>query len=120
MRKPVLCVSLFALGLLAGCGGGSAAPSSSGGTPPTSGGQVVLKAINVLPSNSSITPFTTEQFTAMGTCSDGTTKDLTSQVSWNSTPNTVSIVSDSAPTKGLVRALIPGVSVYNSNFWKHR
>ncbi len=111
MRKPVLCVSLFALGMLAGCGGGSAAPSNSGGTPPTSGGQVVLKAISVLPSNSSITPFTTEQFTAMGTYSDGTTKDLTSQVSWNSTPNTVSTVSDSAPTKGLVRALAPGVSV---------
>jgi hypothetical protein len=72
---------------------------------------VVLKAINVLPSNSSITPFTTEQFTATGTYSDGTTKDLTSQVSWNSTPNTVSTVSDSAPTKGLVRALAPGVSV---------
>jgi hypothetical protein len=111
MRKLFLCVCLSYLGLLVGCSGGTAAPSTGGGNSGGSAGPVVLKAIQISPANSSILPLASKQFTAMGSYSDGSTKDLTSQVSWNSMPNTVTTISDSAPTKGVVQGLTPGVSV---------
>jgi len=111
MRKLVVSLGLSCLGLLAGCSGGSAAPGTGGANSGGPGGQVVLKSLQISPANSSILPLTSKQFTAMGTYSDGSTKDLTSQVSWNSTPNTVSSISDSTPTKGLVHGVSAGVSV---------
>lgn len=111
MRKLVLCVGLGCMGLLAGCGGGSAALSSGSGNQGTPG-PVVLKSIAISPSNSSILPLTSTQFTAKGNYSDGSTKDLTTQASWNSSPNTVASVSNSVPTIGVVQASsTPGVSV---------
>jgi hypothetical protein len=46
----------------------------------------------------------TEQFTALGSSSDGTTKDITSQVTWSSTETDVATISAS----GLATGLKPG------------
>jgi hypothetical protein len=110
MRKLFLCVGLSCLGLLAGCGGGSAASSPGSGNQ-GGPGPVVLKSIAITPSNATILPFTTKQFSATGKYSDGTTKDLTSQVAWNSTPSTVVNISNSAPTVGVVQGLTPPTGV---------
>ena len=73
-------ISLLRIALLlpllllpAGCGGGG------GGAPsgPT------LRSISVTPANSSLLSGLTLQFTATGTFSDGSTQNLTSQVTWS-------------------------------------
>jgi 6-phosphogluconolactonase (cycloisomerase 2 family) len=64
--------------ILVGCGGGSSA---------------TLKSIAVTPANPTITSLTAmQQFTATGTYSDNTTKDLTSQVTWASQTTTVATI----------------------------
>src|SRR5437867_12219155 len=45
-----------------------------------------LTSIAVTPTNPSIANGTTRQFTATGTFSDSRTQDLTTQVTWSSTP----------------------------------
>src|SRR6266568_3619015 len=70
-------------GLLQGCGGGPSDP------PP-----VVLRSISVSPSAPQLALGVTQQFTANGTFSDGTTGDVSSQVTWtSSSPTVASIVS---------------------------
>ena len=70
--RVILLLSLAILPM--GCGGGG------GGNPagPT------LTSITVTPANTSVAAGSTRQFTATGTYSDGTTKDITSQVTWSS------------------------------------
>jgi plastocyanin len=65
-------------------------------------------SIMVMPANPSIAPGTTEQFMAMGTLSDGTTQDLTSQVTWASTNAAVATVSNAAGSQGLATARASG------------
>lgn len=75
VSKPfLLCALLAFLGLQVGCGS-----SAVGG-----GGNPVLTSIGVTPLNGSVTVKNTEQFTATGNYSDGSTKDLTSSASWTS------------------------------------
>ena len=62
----------------------------------------VLTAIVVTPSNSSIANGTTEQLKATGAFSDGTTQDLTTQVSWTSSSDTIAHVDDTPVSPGLV------------------
>jgi hypothetical protein len=62
----------------------------------------VLTAIVVSPSNSSIANGTTEPLTAIGAFSDGTTQDLTTQVSWVSSSDTIAHVDDTPVSPGLV------------------
>jgi hypothetical protein len=45
-----------------------------------------LVSIAVTPTSFLLAPNTTQQYTATGTYSDGSTKDITSSVSWNATP----------------------------------
>ena len=45
---------------------------------------VTLKTITITPSNATISIGATQQFTAMGTFSDSSPKDLTTQVTWKS------------------------------------
>ncbi len=58
----------------------------NGGTPPT------LSSIAVTPGNPSIPKGTTQQFTATGTYSDGSTQNLTSTVAWSSSNTTVATI----------------------------
>jgi uncharacterized protein YjdB len=51
-----------------------------------------LRSIAVTPSNPSISPSQTQQFTAMGTYSDGSAKDITASVTWASSNTAVASV----------------------------
>jgi hypothetical protein len=62
----------------------------------------VLTSLTVTPANSSIPVGTSEQLTATGTFSDGTTKDLTTSVTWGSSDATLAIVSSAAGSQGFV------------------
>ena len=58
-------------------------------------GTAAIVSIAVSPSNASIPLGTTQQFTATGTYTDGSTQDLTSSVNWSASPtNVVSIGAD--------------------------
>ncbi|MGE3975367.1 MAG: beta strand repeat-containing protein [Bdellovibrionales bacterium] len=60
----------------------------------------VLVSITVTPSNSTITPLATKQFTAMGVYADGSTQNLTASVTWASTNILAATISNAAATKG--------------------
>lgn len=97
MRYVNLLALLILLHLLitAGCGGG-------GGSHPT------LTSIAVTPASATLTVGETRQFTASGTYSDNSTKDITSKVTWTSSPVGTATVSNTAGTKGLVTAITEG------------
>ncbi len=88
-------------GLLAACGGGSS--SSGGGTvpPPT------LKSIAVTAASASVGVGATDQLSAVGTYSDGTTQTITTTVTWTSGTASVATVASS----GLATAVATGTSV---------
>lgn len=89
---------LFALGVLqlalVGCGGGSSSTSTTPTNP-----AVTLKSIQVSPSTATVVVGKNQSFTATGTYSDGSSKDITSSVSWSSAAtNVVAITSSGAAT----------------------
>ena len=51
-----------------------------------------LQSIAVTPANPSVADGLTEQFTATGTFSDGSTQDLTTQVTWASATTSVATI----------------------------
>ncbi len=69
-----------------------------------------LVSIAVTPANSSIAAGKTQQFTATGTYSDGTTKNLTSTASWTSTSPGVATIN----TAGLATAAAVGTTTINA------
>lgn len=92
--------SLIAAALLmfviAGCGG-------DGGD---GGGGATLSSIAVTPANPSIAVGTTQQFTATGTYSDGSTQDITASVTWISSDETKATIDAS----GLAMAVAAGAT----------
>jgi uncharacterized protein YjdB len=66
-----------------------------------------LVSIAVLPANPSIAQNTSEQFSATGTFTDGSTRNLTAQVAWSSS-NTVAVTVGGS--SGLAKSLTPGSS----------
>jgi len=70
----------------------------------------VLASMSVTLQNASLARGTTTQATATGTYSDGTSQDLTTQVTWSSDAPSVASVSNAAGSKGLVSALAEGTS----------
>jgi trimeric autotransporter adhesin len=69
-----------------------------------------LVSIAVTSTALSIAPSTKEQFIATGTYNDGSTQNLTGNVSWASSNTSVATVSSSAPTQGMVKALSAGTT----------
>jgi hypothetical protein len=69
-----------------------------------------LSSIQIDPPNPAIAAGTTQALTANGMFSDGSTLDVTSQVSWSSTMLTVATVSNAAGTRGVVTAVNTGMS----------
>ncbi|OGU16600.1 MAG: hypothetical protein A2076_02690 [Geobacteraceae bacterium GWC2_53_11] len=69
----------------------------------------VVTAISVSPPNPTVLSVTTKQFTATGTYSDGTTADITSQVSWSSSNETLAIMSGS-----VALTLAPGAATVSA------
>jgi hypothetical protein len=66
-----------------------------------------LSSIAVTPANPSIGVGATQQFTATGTFSDRTTRDLTSFVTWTSSNTVVAII---GPNNSVTPPLLPGVA----------
>jgi len=66
-----------------------------------------LKSIAVTPSNPSISPSQTQQFTATGTYSDGSTKNISTSVTWASSNTGVATIGTSS---GLATSVTAGTS----------
>jgi uncharacterized protein YjdB len=81
---------------IAGCGSAGTSPSPR-----------TLASLAVTPANSSIIVGNTQQLTATGTYSDGSTSNLTSSVSWTSSDSSITTVSSS----GLATSLALGTAV---------
>jgi hypothetical protein len=95
------------LGLVTATGVGSATITATyagvSGTTTVTVTAAVLTSITITPSNPSIANGATIQLTAMGTYSDGSTQDLTTQVSWTSSSDTMATVNNTI-SPGLVTA----------------
>jgi uncharacterized protein YjdB len=100
MAKFLRCFSLIFLGVMTACGGGGISNSNSTGSPAS----IVLQAIQVVANNPSFPAGVTQQFTATGSYSDGTTKDLTLSATWSSSNSTVATVA----SNGVAKAISPG------------
>jgi uncharacterized protein YjdB len=68
----------------------------------------MLKSINVSPALPNLPLGTTLQLIATGTYTDGTTPDLTSQVTWSSSSDSTASVSNSTGSAGVVTPLMRG------------
>ena len=85
--------------VLTGCG-------SSGNSGASTPAPITLSSIAVEPANQSIPVNGTHQFTASGTYSDGSSKDVTAQATWSSNKTSVATVNAS----GMVTAVASGTA----------
>jgi hypothetical protein len=67
-----------------------------------------LTGITISPASAQIAKGTAQQFTATAKYNDGTSPDITSLVTWNSTQSAIATVSSSPGTQGLALAAAPG------------
>jgi hypothetical protein len=93
-------------GLVVGAALGSSiisATSASGiaATAPVTVTAATLASIQVTPNNATVANGLTEQFAAIGTYTDGSTQDLTSQVTWASSNTGAATVSNAGGSNGL-------------------
>ena len=86
-----------------GCGGGSSANSAASA--------VSLLSMLVTPVNPSVPVGNTRQFTASCTYSDGTSNDMTTQVTWRSSKTSVATVNSS----GLATAVAAGTATITAS-----
>ena len=70
-----------------------------------------VTSISVTPANSKVPQGNTQQFTAIGTYSDGTTRDITSQVTWRSDNIAVARVDST----GLATTVAPGTATITAS-----
>lgn len=91
MRITTILAMLLALSLI-GCGGGGGGSASDTGNNNTTS-ELVL--ITLTPTTSSITVGSKQQFTATGTYSDNSTKDLTSLITWSSSNSAIATINSS-------------------------
>ena len=75
-------------------------------------GSATLVSITVTPANPSLTVGGTQQFTATGHFSDGTTQNLTTTATWSSSVPTVATISST----GLATIVGPGTSTISASF----
>ncbi len=71
-----------------------------------------LTSISVTPANTTLATGKTEQFTATGTLSDGTTENLTNQATWTSSDTTWATINSA----GLASAVAPGPVTISAAF----
>jgi hypothetical protein len=67
-----------------------------------------LAALAVTPTNPTIAKGTAQAFVATGTFTDGTVQDLTDAVTWSSSTESISVVSNGAGSQGIASALATG------------
>jgi hypothetical protein len=114
VRKFLLLLVLTDLLVLASCGDGASSGSTGGGGGGGQG-QVTLQSIQINPSSASIAQGTTQAFTATGTYSDGSTKDLTLAAQWSCLLSNLATVSNSSPTQGLAMGVAPGTALITAS-----
>ncbi|MBQ0831986.1 Ig-like domain-containing protein [Marinobacter sp.] len=73
-------------------------------------GEAALRSIAISTESTNIFEGSVSQLTSSATYTDGSSSDVTEQVTWQSSVPSVVSVSDAAPTKGLVSALAEGAS----------
>ncbi len=73
-----------------------------------------LKCLDITPACPSIPVGLVKQFTAMGTYTDDTTQDLTTQVTWASSDPSKATINDAAGFKGLASTLAAGPTVISA------
>jgi hypothetical protein len=99
---------LTSKGLVTGLGVGNtsiiATLNGIQGTAPITVTPAILSSITIEPPDPSLANGTAVQATATGNFSDGTTEDLTAEVSWTSGNNAMAQVSDVLQSKGLITA----------------
>ncbi|MGD0915175.1 MAG: DUF3443 family protein [Thermodesulfobacteriota bacterium] len=71
---------------------------------------ITLVSIAVQPASPSIVLGTTEQFTATGTYSDNSTRNLTASVIWSSSAKSVATISNTAGSKGKATSVAAGTT----------
>jgi uncharacterized membrane protein len=74
-----------------------------------------LKRLRVTPANSSTPKGHTRQLHAVGTFSDATTQDMTSQVLWSSDTEAVAVVSNADGEQGLLYAIDQGTATITAS-----
>ena len=75
----------------------------------------ILQSINITPVNLNLPLGLTQQFTAAGVYSDGTTKDITAQVTWNSTNTAAAIISNVSSSKGKLTSVAVGTTTIQAS-----
>ncbi|HRI48742.1 MAG TPA: Ig-like domain-containing protein, partial [Pseudomonadota bacterium] len=102
------------LGLATGAALGAATITATSGTVSGSATLAVsnatLRTIQVSGANTAIALGTSEQFTATGIYSDGTSQDITSLVTWGSSMTGVALLSNSAGSRGLCTSVAAGAT----------
>lgn len=76
----------------------------------------LLTSITVSPSTASAAVGATQQFTAAGLYSDGTTQDLTAVATWTAAPGTSAAIGNAAGTPGLAQGIAPGSVAISASF----
>ena len=71
---------------------------------------VILVSLAISPTNPSIALGATQQFTATGTYSDGSTQDLTQSASWTSSVPSVATISNTAGSRGSTTSVAAGTT----------
>src|SRR5438874_4956331 len=107
--------TITAGGLASGAAPGTSQISASlGGVPGSTTltvGPAVLASIAITPANPSIPKGTTQQFTATGTYSDGSTVEMTDSVSWSSSDTSVATITSG----GLATSITQGRSTISAS-----
>jgi uncharacterized protein YjdB len=106
MKKLVLVVLLLGVTFFVGCGGGSNTGGGGGG-----GNTPTLVSISITPAAPTIALKATQQFTATGSFSDGSTKNLTSVSNWLSSSGAVATINSA----GLATAVAPGTTTITAS-----
>ncbi len=93
----------------------SAVASGVTGTTTVVVGTGTLLSVAITPADSSVTVGATQQFTATGTLSDGTTQDVTINAHWNSTVPTVATIANAPVRAGLATTFASGTTTIGVN-----
>ncbi len=90
------------------------APINDGGTPFVVSATVTLASISVTPASSSVPNGATDALTAIGTFTDNSTQNLTSQVSWSSSAPSVATVSGASGSQGVATGVGLGTTTISA------
>jgi uncharacterized protein YjdB len=93
----------------------SASASGVTGTTPVTVGTGTLVTVDITPANSTVTAGTTQQFTATGTFSDGTTQDVSISAHWSSTIPSVATIANAPVHAGLATTFATGTTTIGVN-----